>query len=378
MQFLESHSQVQTSGNVTPHQVTHGPPIAKPNYISQRQQQQQQINTLIDTRSGMTSIMQEAMLACIDITKPTFKILVAKLATQKFLLIWFCKMVFSVLGKQGKLLEYQHLIANSKTQAIWSHSYGNELGRLAQGMPGREKGTNTFFCIPKDKVPRAMAKDVTYGLITCLVRPKKTEEPNRTRLVAGGGDRVHDPFDAGTPTANLLTNKSLINSVISTPRARFFTMDITNFYLCTPMLRYEYMRLKLSDMPEVVIAHYHLLDILTPEGYDYCKIHQGMYGLRQAGIIAQELLAKRLKEHGYNQSKTTPGLWTHDWCPITFSLVLNDFGVKYIGEDHAQHLRQAVQKYYTCLFKKRGKILWTYHQMGLCRHKGALFDAILH
>jgi hypothetical protein len=77
-----------------------------------------------------------------------------------------------------------------------------------------------------------------------------------------------------------------------------------------------------------------------------------MYGLPQAGIIAQELLAKRLKEHGFTQSKTTPGLLTHEWCPIAFSLIVDSFGVKYIGEEHAQHLLQMVQKYYTCLFKK--------------------------
>jgi hypothetical protein len=60
-----------------------------------------------------------------------------------------------------------------------------------------------------------------------LIRPEKIDEPNRTRLVAGG-DRVHYPFDTGTPTANLLTIKLLINSVISTPGTRFFTMDIKN------------------------------------------------------------------------------------------------------------------------------------------------------
>ncbi len=49
--------------------------------------------------------------------------------------------------------------------------------------------------------------------------------------------------------------------MISTPGARFFTMDMNNFYLCTPMTRYEYMQLKLSDMPDDVIAHYHLRDI---------------------------------------------------------------------------------------------------------------------
>jgi hypothetical protein len=50
--------------------------------------------------------MQEAMLACIDITKPKFKILAAKLVTRKFPLIWLCKMANSVIGKQGNLLEY--------------------------------------------------------------------------------------------------------------------------------------------------------------------------------------------------------------------------------------------------------------------------------
>jgi hypothetical protein len=66
-------------------------------------------------------------------------------------------------------------------------------------------------------------------------------------------------------------------------------------------------------------------------------------------------LAKRLKEHSYTQSKTTPGLWTHEWRPITFSLVVDNFGVKYIGEENAQHLVQMVQKYYTCLFEQEGE-----------------------
>ena len=159
-------------------------------------------------------------------------------------------------------------------------------------MPGQVTGMDTIFFISKDKVPRAKAKNITYSLITCLIRPEKTNEPNRTRLVAWG-DRVHYPFDAGKPTANLLTAKLLINSVISTPGARLFTMDIKNLYLCTPMTRYKCMQLKLSDMPEDVIAHYYLLNIATPDRYVYCKICQGVYRLPQAGIIAQDLLAKK-------------------------------------------------------------------------------------
>ena len=70
------------------------------------------------------------------------------------------------------------------------------------------------------------------------------------------------------------------------------------------------MRLLLADMPDYVIEHYKFCNFATPDGYVYCEIRKGMYRLSQAGIIAQELLAKRLKEHGYSQSKTTPGVET--------------------------------------------------------------------
>jgi hypothetical protein len=334
-------SRLQIVKNVTQQQGKHRSPSTRPNYISQNDDAEQHHG--YNTQSRTMSIMQEAMLACIDITNPKFKLSAAKLSGQRIPMTWLCEIANSVIGKQGKLLRYRHLIANPKTRATWTHLYGNELGRLAQGMPSQTKGMDTIFFIPWHKVLKERAKDVTYGLITCLVRPEKIEEPNRTRLVAGG-DRVHYPFDTGTPTANLLTVKLLINSMISTPGARFFTMDIKNFYLCTPMSRYKYMRLKLLDMPEDVIEHYKLRNIATPDGYVYCEIRQGMYGLPQAGIIAQELLAKRLKEHGYSQSKTTPSLWKDKWQPIMFSLVVNNFGVKYVGKEHAQHLLQMVQK----------------------------------
>jgi hypothetical protein len=181
-----------------------------------------------------------------------------------------------VIGDNCKLLEYCHLIVNPKIRAVWAHSYGNKIGRLTQGMPGRNAGTDTNFFIRRDQVPHDRTKDVT-GLIT-LIRPEKIDEPNRTRLVARG-DRVHYPGEAGTPTANLLTVKLLINSIISTAGAKFMTMDIKHFYLNTPMARYKYMSLKLADMPADVIEHYHLNNIATPDGHVYCEIQKGMYGL---------------------------------------------------------------------------------------------------
>ena len=107
-------------------------------------------------------------------------------------------------------------------------------------------------------------------------------------------------------------------------------------------------------MPDDVIEHYKLHNVVTPDGYVHCGIQKGMYGLPQAGIIAQQLLAKQLKEHGYSQSETTPGLWMHKWRLITFSLVVDNYGVKYIGEEHTQHLLQTIQKYYQYSVKEEG------------------------
>ena len=90
----------------------------------------------------------------------------------------FYEMANSVIGDNGEQLEYRHLVANPKTKSTWTHSYGNEIGRLAQGMPGRNTGTNTIVFIKKNQVPLARAKDVTYGLITTLIRPEKLT--NRT------------------------------------------------------------------------------------------------------------------------------------------------------------------------------------------------------
>jgi hypothetical protein len=63
-------------------------------------------------------------------------------------------------------------------------------------------------------------------------------------------------------------------------------LDVKDFYLNTPMKQYEYMCIKITDIPDKVIEHYKLHEIVTVDGYIYCEIQKGMYGLPQAGIIA--------------------------------------------------------------------------------------------
>ena len=72
-----------------------------------------------------------------------------------------------------------------------------------------------------------------------------------------------------------------------------------------------------------------------------------MYGLPHAGIIAQKLIEERIEKHGYRQSDKTPSFWKHDTGPISFTLIVDDFGVTYVGKKHANHLINVLKNYYT-------------------------------
>eukprot|EP00804_Cyclotella_cryptica_P012520 CCRYP_017704-RB/>CCRYP_017704-RB protein AED:0.24 eAED:0.24 QI:0/0/0/1/0.5/0.33/3/0/909 len=260
----------------------------------------------LNTRSRTRSITHETMLHFLA----THHIgITAARATQRR---YPPDMLHAVLNDEtGELMEYRHLIANPKYRDTWQNAYGKELGRLAQGLPGIVKGTDTIAFIQQSHVPQDRWKDVTYGRIVANFRPEK-EDPYRIRLTVGG-NRINYPGDCGTPTADMITVKILLNSVISTLNARFMTIDIKDFYLNTPMARPEYMRLKLADIPAAIIDLYKLRDI-AQDGYVFVCIQKGMYGLPQAGIIAQQLLEQRLQANGYHQSKLNPvsGLTTGD------------------------------------------------------------------
>ena len=68
--------------------------------------------------------------------------------------------------------------------------------------------------------------------------------------------------------------------------------------------------------------------------------------LAQAGILANKLLCQRLLPHGYFDCNNTPGLWKHSMRLILFTLVVNNFGVKYVGKEHANHLISCIKKKY--------------------------------
>jgi hypothetical protein len=105
------------------------------------------------------------------------------------------------------------------------------------------------------------------------------------------------------------------------------------------------MVINLASLPQETIEKYDLNE-LAQYGKVYIEIQKGMYGLPQAGILASELLQRNLSKDGYRPTTHTPGLWTHDTRPISFSLVVDDFGVKCDGREHAENLMTCIKKKY--------------------------------
>jgi hypothetical protein len=130
------------------------------------------------------------------------------------------------------------LMKDPRLQPLWTRGFGNECGRLFQGIRDIP-GTDTFFLIKLTNVPKD--RNITYGKIVCDYKPHKKEK-ERVRLTVGG--------DVATSTADITTFKILINSTLSTEEAAMMMMDITNYYLGTPLPRFEYMKMLLSRFPE--------------------------------------------------------------------------------------------------------------------------------
>jgi hypothetical protein len=143
-----------------------------------------------------------------------------------------------ICPETGKSLKHQELITKLRYNRKWMRSKTNEINRLYN--------TNTIQFIRRSNIPKG--RKVTYRSFAVDIKDHK-EEKERTILTVGG-DHIEYPGDKSTRTAGLTTAKILINSVISTLGARFLIIDISNFYLNTPLGRFEYMVIDLSSLPQ--------------------------------------------------------------------------------------------------------------------------------
>ena len=118
-----------------------------------------------------------------------------------------------------------------------------------------------------------------------------------------GGDKLPYELDASSPAASMLETKLVANPVISDAarESRFLSCDLKDFFLATHIQRPEYINMAWIYFAPDIITKYKLQDICIPDGNVYCKISKGVYGIKQAAVLAYNELSTHLQIAGFQQ-----------------------------------------------------------------------------
>ena len=147
------------------------------------------------------------------------------------------------------------------------------MGRLCQGVgkgPNGKgniiEGTNTFFAIKFENIPKYRLNEICYTSVVCEVKPGG-KDPNITRITICVTNVCYS-VDVGTNTASLELFKLMIISVLSRKGSKYVCFGIEFFYLSTPLGIPEYVNIQLSKIPEEFIKEYNLTT-LVHKGWVY-------------------------------------------------------------------------------------------------------------
>jgi hypothetical protein len=239
-------------------------------------------------------------------------------------------------------LDYRLLI-KGPDKVLWEAEQSKEFIRLV------ETTASMRFCAHSKKPDKYRVK---YYKPVCSRKFAINGSP--ILRVRGTVADTHSCYDGPTyaATASSTTVNLLLNSTVSDD-AEWMTADIVDYYLGTPMLTMEYMLIPLRYIPRSTQERYKLTQ-MDQSGTAMVEISKGMYGLAQAGRLAQDRLILHLAKHGYSQCTRTPCLFYHSERKTLFSLVVDDFGIKYFDVADREHLLNALRELYTITTDLKG------------------------
>jgi hypothetical protein len=199
----------------------------------------------------------------------------------------------------------------------------------------RHSRNQHLFFIELKKIPKD--RQIPYEKIVCDYKPHKKGE-KRFRLTVDR-DRLDYSGEVATSTADITTFKILINSTLSTKDAEMMMRDINNYYLGTPLPRYECIHAHVIF--KISIGHCQQVQ-LERISCGWMGLHRNQKGnvwLETSKLIGQSTSTKALGIFWIL-------LWVQKTRPIAFSLIVDNFTVKYVGKQHAEHLRNALLRIY--------------------------------
>ncbi len=232
------------------------------------------------------------------------------------------------------------------TAEVWQIAFGKVFGGMAQECNKTgQKGTNVMFIMMHDEIAHSLkAKNFfTYANPVIDYRPQK-DNPHQICITARG-NLINYNGKASVQTADLDTAKLNWNSVVSTENTQYMCLNINFFYLTAALEYFKYMKIPLLLFPAWTIDQYKL-KTLALDGWVYIEMRQAVWGLPQAGILANKRLRCKLAPFGYYESINTHGLWRHESKPITFTLVIDNFGVTFVNEVNVDHLISSIKQTY--------------------------------
>jgi hypothetical protein len=233
---------------------------------------------------------------------------------------------------------------NGPNKLHWIQAEKEEICRLID--------TGTIKAISPHDQPENRRKDTTY------YNPKPKEKilsnGSKQYRIRGtiGGDRINYPGRTAANTAAMPVVKILLQSVVSEDK-EWLTIDLKDYYLGTSLPRSEYIRISLRFISPEVISKYDLQRFITRDSILF-EVNKGMYGLPQAGLLAQQRTIDHLAKHGYHQT-ATPCLFRHTSNGTDFCLVVDDFGVKYSSLEGVNHLIDTLKLLYEITIRWKGE-----------------------
>lgn len=227
----------------------------------------------------------------------------------------------------------------------------------ARRLLNKDRSLATMYPIYPHDIPQSH-KDTIMGIAAVYKKKSTTTATTYRARWAANSSRHEYLGPTSSRVAESATVHMLLNAVISED-AEFATIDIKDFYLGTMLDHLVYLKINKEMFSPAVTEEFELSKFIQDNKWIYFAVQRTIYGLPQAGKIAQDKLVTVLQTGGYTETRT-PGLFRHTQRSTTFVLIVDDFGIKYKTQDDLDHLMATLRKAYTISIDATGSQILGY------------------